>query len=108
MKRRPINRKKFRTTNVYPFLTRMYRLFRTAPEIFILKKLRYEGDYNPDTDVIRIDYRKEFVSTLVHEVLHYLYPKWTEWEVIHEERRIMNSLTLIQVKHILKKFSHLL
>lgn len=104
-----IKRKKYKRTNVYPFLHRMYTLFNTRPDIFVLKKIRlYEGEYDPVNDVINIDYRKELISTLVHEVLHYLYIKWPEQRVRTQEQKIMNSLSVRQVRNILKRFSQFL
>lgn len=87
----------------------MYNLFNTRPEVFVLKKMRlYEGEYNPEDDKINIDYRKEFISTLVHEVLHFLNPNWPEQKVRLEEQKIMNSLSVRQVRNILKRFSQFL
>ncbi len=109
MKHNKIKQKRFKKTNVYPFLTRMYKLFKTNPETFVLKKTRMcDGDYDPVDDIINIDYRKEFISTLIHEVLHYLHPSWCETKVMREEIRIMNALSLCQIKTVLKRFSRTL
>lgn len=86
----------------------MYKLFKTNPEIFILKKMRIQGSCDYVNDIICLDYRKEILSTVCHEVLHYIYPAMTETSVARQERRIMNFLTPIQVKHILKNFSRIL
>lgn len=109
MRSTEIKYKHYRKTNVYPFLSKMYKLFETTPEIFILKKTRKcDGEYNPVDDTIYIDYRKECISTLIHEILHYLHSDWCETKVIHEEIKIMNALSLRQIKTILKRFSQIL
>ena len=80
-------------------------MFQTEPEVFILKKTKKdEGSYDPSTDIICIDYRKELLSTLVHETIHRIHTKWCESRVIKEEIKIMNSLSIKQVKNILTRF----
>ena len=101
-----INHRQYRKTNVYPFLNKMYTIFKTKPCVFVLKKMRIQGDYDyiEDEDVISIDFRKELISTLIHEVLHHIHPTWKEQQVKREEHKIMNSVSVQQVKHILKRF----
>lgn len=105
MKTNNIKRKKYKKTNVYPFLSRMYKLFKTNPESFILKKLKNQGEYDLTEETITIDYRKEIMATLIHETLHCFHPEWNEHQVIREERKIINSISICQVKNILKQFS---
>lgn len=88
----------------------MYKVFKTNPDMFVFKKMSLwheQGEYDGDETII-IDYRKELLSTLIHEVLHYLHPKWEEEKVIKEEILIMNSLSVYQVKNVLKRFSEIL
>lgn len=40
------------------------------------------------------------VGTLLHEVLHSLYPKWTESYVLGRETFLMNRLTAQEVQHL--------
>ena len=105
MQIKPAKRKKYKRTNVYPFLAKMYHIMETKPDVFELKKLHNcQGECDWTEDIIRLDYRKEFISTIVHEVLHYIHSSWSETRVLKEEIKIMNSLSICQVKHILQKF----
>jgi hypothetical protein len=108
MKQKKAVRKRYKKTRVYPFLSQMYSLFDTSPDVFVLEKLNCEGVYNPMIDKISIDYRKQLIPTLVHEVLHYLHFDWCETRVIKEERKIMNALSPYQIRTILKKFGQIL
>lgn len=108
MKRKKNKRKKYRKQNTYKFLYKIYKLFKTNPEIFVLKKISFEGEYDPVDDIIFIDYRKEIFSTICHEILHYFHPTWSETKVILEEHRIMNNISLLQMKHFIKRFSSIL
>jgi hypothetical protein len=69
--------------------------------------MRIQGDYDyeGDEDVIHLDFRKELISSLVHEMIHHIHPSWKERYVKAEEHRIMNSLSVIQVKNIIKKLA---
>jgi hypothetical protein len=100
------NKAKYKKETVYPFLSRMYKLFEKRPDIFELKKLRgIYGECVYDEDKIYIDYRKIFLPTLIHEVLHYFYPDWSETKVLKEESKIVNALSVRQVQNILKRYS---
>lgn len=97
--------KAYKKTNVYPFLSKMYKIFNTKPDLFTLQKLHnYQGICDWEEDSIKIDYRKEFISTIVHEVLHYIHPNWSESKVLREETKIMNSLSFCQIRRILQRF----
>ena len=86
----------------YIFIGQLYKFLKTQNDIIILKKLHgKEGEYDPVAEQIVIDYRKEFISTLVHEVLHYLHPYWCESKVIRKEHEIMNTITVRQCKNII-------
>lgn len=91
--------------NISHFTKRLYRLLRHKPEIFKIRKLRgARGWCFDDIDLIELDYRDEMISTLVHETLHYIHPDWSETKVLEGERWIMNNLSPVQVKNILKRF----
>jgi len=59
----------------------------------------YFEDYNHE---ITLDYRRDLVPTLIHEILHDWHMDWSETKVIKEERRIVNLLTPRQATNILK------
>ena len=108
MKKMEGKRKSYRKTNVYPFLNRVYKLLETKPEMFVLRKMRIQGECDYIEDIITIDPRKEVLSTVCHEILHYLHPAWSERTVIQAEHRIMNNMTIRQLKTFLKKFTNIL
>lgn len=93
---------------VYPFLSRMYKLMKAEPDIVVLKKLSSNIHGLCDFENIYLDYRKDLVSTLIHEFLHYMYPNWSETKVLKEESKIVNALSVAQVKNILKKYANTL
>ena len=96
-------------TDAYPFLVKTYKILRTKPDIFVLKKLRdCQGDCDVSENRIRIDYRQAFISTLIHEIIHYIYPEWKEYRVLRYEKKLMNAFSVRQVKNILKRFAQFL
>jgi hypothetical protein len=63
---------------------------------FILKKLK--GAHGICWwDHIEIDPRKEFLSTSIHECLHFLYPDWSETDIMYAESRIMNRVDYLKL-----------
>jgi len=76
---------------------------RKPPEFFLFKKMRcYQGtcDYNSET--LEFDHRKEFIRTAYHECVHYLYPDWSETQVLYTESRLINSLSVLDITKFLK------
>ena len=91
------------------FLTKMYKLFKDEPYIFTIKKIKgLHGLCDYVADEIKIDYRKSLIPTIIHEVMHYYYPMWSETKVIKEERKIVNYLSIRQIKNIIKRFANIL
>lgn len=83
------------------------RIIRTIknPEVnFFIKKLKGIMGYCEWSSGITVDYRKEFISTLIHECIHYIEPEWNETKVLYAEKRIINTLTSEQVIKILRAF----
>jgi len=64
-----------------------------------------DGKYEPSDDEITIDYRKELIPTLIHEIMHCLHPDWCETKVLTKEREVVNAMSLRQCKNILRRFS---
>lgn len=81
---------------------RCLNLIRRKPaEFFIFKKMKkYEGSCNW-TD-IEIDPRTNLISTAYHECVHYLYPDWSETQVLYAESRLVNSLSVLDITKFLK------
>ena len=93
-------------------LTSLYeeclKLVKKKPAGFIIfTKLKIHGWCIYDEDIIEVDYRKDFARTLYHECVHYLYPDWSETQVIYAESRLINNIpiidTLIFVNKVLSK-----
>ena len=69
----------------------------------VLKKLKtLHGACVFDDDLIEIDYRKEFVLTLIHEVIHYIKNDWSESMVLYAEKRVINVISEDDVICLLK------
>jgi len=68
----------------------------------------YAGKYNYETTDITIDHRRDFLSTLIHEYLHHIHPDMCETKVLYEESRIINALSIRQIKNILKALAEIL
>jgi hypothetical protein len=90
-------------------LQRIYRrvlalIKKKSGSFFKLAKLRGVMGWCEWEDGIKIDYRKEFIPTLIHECIHYLYPDWPETKVLYMEKRVINILSSRQVVSLLKAF----
>jgi hypothetical protein len=69
----------------------------------VLKKLKtIHGACVFEEDLIELDYRKEFVVTLIHEVIHYIKSDWCETMVLYAEKRIINVISEDDVICLLK------
>jgi hypothetical protein len=74
---------------------------RKPPEFFLFKKMRkFEGSCNWND--IEIDPRRDLISTAYHECVHYLYPDWSETQVLYTESRLVNNLYLWEITRFLK------
>ena len=89
---------------IYNLTSRLYALLRDHEDrTIIFKKLHGNlyAYYEPGTEEIVIDHRREIIPCLIHEVLHKWHPSWSETSVLEHERAIVNSLSSRQVRHIL-------
>ena len=83
------------------------RIIRTIknPEVnFYIKKLKGIMGYCEWSSGITLDYRREFISTLIHECIHYIEPEWNETKVLYAEKRVVNNLTTAQIIKLLTVF----
>jgi len=89
---------------IYKFTKKLYNLLRNHSDHIYFKKLysNVYGQYNDQTQDITIDFRRDIISTLVHEALHHWYPDWSETKVLKHESLIMNALSARQIKNILR------
>ena len=58
-----------------------------------LEVARLHGAIAADTITLDPRSRIPLAKTLVHEVIHGIYPLWSEAQVVREERRLWNHLT---------------
>ena len=104
LQRRKLKKQAKRKLECYKFTRRLYRFIRHHPENIEFKKFYngWAGSYDYDTTEIELDYRRDVVSTLVHEFLHHIQPDWNHTKIRTWESRMMNSLTPRQYKNILR------
>lgn len=96
--------------NIDPFIRKMYRLLETKPEIFKIKDLgkKTAGHCLDDGSEIALHYKHDIISTLIHEVIHYLHPDWSEKTVLAAEKYIINHISPRRAANIVKKLSQAL
>lgn len=71
---------------------------------FVLKKLNGAHGYCEWDEGIVLDYRKEFVATIIHECIHLLEPDWSESQVMYSESRVINTISEDDVVRLLLFF----
>jgi hypothetical protein len=71
---------------------------------FTLEKLKGVHGYCEWEDGIRLDYRKDFIPTIIHECIHLMYPLWTESQVCYSEKRVVNTISSDDVVRLLMFF----
>jgi hypothetical protein len=76
---------------------------RKPPTFFIFKKLgNCYGICDYENDVVKLDHRRDIVRVAYHECVHYLFPDWSETQVLYAESRLINSLSVLDVTFFLK------
>jgi hypothetical protein len=92
--------------DIQTIYNRCLSLVRRKPaEFFIFKKLKICGWCLYDEDAVVIDHRKDMLRTAYHELIHYLYPDWSETQVIYAESRIVNGVSILDNARFLKMLS---
>lgn len=94
----------YRKNFVIPFLRRVCKTLDNPKdlEIMIARMKKVQGTCFGEE--IIIDYRKEILSTLLHELMHYFYPWWSEYTTLYNERRTMRVINKKEIKKVLYKF----
>lgn len=96
------------------FTKKLYRFLEDEHQIKLKKLNAHVGSMEYIVEdpglpcTITLDFRKDILSTLIHEFLHYRHQTWSESEILKSERLIMNRLTSKQAKNILKKLAQVL
>ena len=76
---------------------------RKSPDFCILRKIRgWQGHCDYEKDILEIDPRKEVIRTALHECVHYLYPDWSETQVIYTESRLVKTLDSFDIARFMK------
>jgi len=88
----------------YKVTKKLYHLLRNHSDQIHFQKLyqNVHGSYSNETHDITVDYRRDIISTLIHEALHHWYPEWSETKVRQHESSIINALSAKQIKNILR------
>lgn len=68
---------------------------------FYLKKLKEVHGYCEWEDGVILDYRKDFIATIIHECIHLLEPEWSEKKVLYAESRVINTVSDIDIVRLL-------
>lgn len=100
-----IDPKKFTNTQLRYVFKRILKRIKDKPRgYFTFKRLRgYQGICNWE-EGISVDPRKELVPTIIHEVIHDLYPKnWEGW-ILRLESKIVNILKPYDIYLLLNAF----
>jgi hypothetical protein len=88
----------------YYFRRIIARIQRKPRGFFEFKKMRGTCGIWSWDDPIKIDYRKPLIPTIIHEVLHDLYPdNWEGWTA-RVESKIVNILTPYDIYILLTAF----
>ena len=76
---------------------------KTPPKMFNLKKSwKYQGICN--WEYIWVDPRQEMGRTIIHEIIHFLYPDYSETQVLYLESRMINTISFLEMAHLFKIF----
>ena len=91
------------TSSNYYLLIRIYSLLKRKKRIFTFKSLRtLEGWCDNEFICINLKGNDSCISTTLHECLHYLYPNWSEQQVIRKESAIYHQMSIRQTKWLYK------
>ena len=91
------------------YVSEICNLFKRKELKFIFSDIKECHGYyvtveNTNLHIIILDTKKEFIPTLIHECIHFLYPKYSEKKTLYAENVIMESGTN-NIMKILKGFS---
>lgn len=99
-------------SEVHAFTRKLYRFLRdehtvklTKHHIFYAQITYPEGD---DPALVTLDYRRDILSCLIHEVLHFYHPAWSEKKVLRMESKIVNAISERQARNILKALAQVI
>ena len=74
---------------------------RKPAEFFAMRNMRGVHGYCNWTD-IELNPKGELLATAYHECIHYLFPDWSETQVLYTEKRVINNCTQFENACFLK------
>ena len=96
---------------VQKYVKKIIKILRNPPSdfpTFILKK-HLRGCYGViDDEYITIAIFYDPITTIIHEILHFLYSEWRETTVLQKERLIRRYIRICDIKFIFKYTAKLL
>lgn len=94
---------------LHSFTRKLYRFLKSDHYLEFRKLKQYRGwIHHEETPRVILDHRDKLISTLIHEVLHHLYPDASENRVLDMERAYINQLSDRQIRNIIKRFAEVL
>jgi len=88
--------------NIYTFLSKVYSRLRSEDfMVRLLKSTKLHGRCYRGARWIELNPDGEILSTLVHEMIHDIYPSWTEKKVASSERLVMAQLSHRQMINLM-------
>jgi len=78
---------------------------RKPAEFFSLKKMRGVHGICNWTDLV-FNPSGELLATAYHECIHYLFPDWSETQVLYAEKRVINGVSQLENAAFLKHISN--
>jgi hypothetical protein len=97
--------KKITKTEISIIYKRCLNLVKRKPaEFFSLRKMRGTHGICNWTDLV-FNPSGEFLATAYHECIHYLFPEWSETQVLYTEKRVINGVSQLENAAFLKHIS---
>lgn len=102
-KLRNIKGKKLSKREAYYVISRFYHVLKNQEITLSFHKHKgLCGTYDASQELITLDHRRDFIPTIIHEMLHFLHPEWCESKVLSHERKIATTLTPRQAINMMK------
>src|SRR3989339_1086887 len=88
------------------YLYRIYALLKSGNiDVTFQRSSRYQGQTDQIT-TIYLSPNDRIFPTLIHECLHFIYPDWSETNVLVAERMIFAKLTEQQIRNLFQRMAY--
>lgn len=86
-------------------LRRCYALLADPDTLLRHRKFRGQlhGISYATVQVMAIDFRKDALSTIIHESLHIIYPDWSETAILDAEKGIVDHMSQRQFNNLMSR-----